>query len=75
MKILVLSSTRERDGIAEYTRQVFRPEFRKPGDVDFSIEDISPGNMLAAPFKKADVLHIQHEFFMFDRLVGVTAMI
>lgn len=75
-RILVLSSTRkERDGIAEYTRQVFRPEFAKPREVEFTIEDITPGNMLAAPFKKADLIHIQHEFFMFDRLVGATAML
>ena len=75
LKILVLSSTRkERDGIAEYTRQVFRPEFQKPGEIEFTIADITAGNMLAAPFKKADVLHIQHEFFMFDRLVGLSAM-
>jgi len=75
LKILVLSSTRkERDGIAEYTRQVFRPEFQKSGEIEVAIADITPGNMLAAPFKKADVLHIQHEFFMFDRLVGLSAM-
>lgn len=75
LKILVLSSTRkERDGIAEYTRQVFRPEFQKSGKIEVRIADITPGNMLTAPFKKADVLHIQHEFFMFDRLVGLSAM-
>jgi glycosyltransferase involved in cell wall biosynthesis len=75
LKILVLSSTRkERDGIAEYTRQVFRPEFQKQEEIDFRIADITPRNMLAAPFQKANVLHIQHEFFMFDRLVGLSAM-
>ncbi len=75
LKILILSSTRkERDGIAEYTRQVFRSEFQKPGEIEFKIVNITPGNMLAAPFQKDNVLHIQHEFFMFDRLVGVSAM-
>ena len=75
LKILVLSSTRkERDGIAEYTRQVFRREFQKPGQLEIKIADITPGNMLDAPFKKADILHIQHEFFLFDRLVGLSAM-
>jgi glycosyltransferase involved in cell wall biosynthesis len=75
LKILVLSSTRkERDGIAEYTRQVFRPEFQNPGKIEVKIADITPGNMLAAPFQNADVLHLQHEFFMFDRLVGVSAL-
>lgn len=74
-KILVLSSTRkERDGIAEYTRQVFRPEFAKASAVEFVIADITPGKMLAAPFKDADIVHVQHEFFMFDRLVGASAM-
>jgi glycosyltransferase involved in cell wall biosynthesis len=76
IKILVLSSTRkERDGIAEYSRQVFRPEFAKPGELEFTIDDITPGKVLAAPFRGASVVHIQHEFFMFDRLVGVSAMI
>jgi glycosyltransferase involved in cell wall biosynthesis len=75
LKILVLSSTRkERDGIADYTRQVFRPEFQKPGEIEVNIWDITPANMLAAPFQKADLLHIQHEFFMFDRLAGLSAI-
>ncbi|HEX3856353.1 MAG TPA: glycosyltransferase [Verrucomicrobiae bacterium] len=75
LKILVFSSTRkERDGIAEYSRQVFRPEFEKSGEIEVKITDITPENMLAAPFKRADVLHIQHEFFMFDRLVGLSAL-
>lgn len=76
LNILVLSSTRkERDGIAEYTRQVFRPEFQKPGAVEFRVVDITPGNMLKAPFQGANLLHIQHEFFLFDRLVGVSALL
>ncbi len=76
MRILVLSSTRkERDGIAEYTRQVFRPDFQQPGKVEFEIIDITPANMLRAAFQKVDILHVQHEFFMFDRLVGVTALL
>ncbi len=86
MKLLVLSSTRkERDGIAEYTRQVFRPALapREPAaesppgtaPIDLRIEDITPGTMLRAPFAGMDIIHIQHEFFMFDRLVGVTALL
>ena len=75
LKILVLSSTRkERDGIAEYTRQVFRPEFEKNGQVEVKIAEITPENMLSAPFKKVNVLHIQHEFFLFDRLVGISVL-
>ncbi len=75
IKVLVLSSTRkERDGIAEYTRQVFRKEFEKPDEAQVSVVDISLGHMLAAPFQQADILHIQHEFFLFDRLVGLSAM-
>lgn len=75
IRVLVLSSTRkERDGIAEYTRQVFRSEFQESAEVSVRVMDIAPGNMLAAPFQKADVLHIQHEFFLFDRLVGLSAM-
>lgn len=74
VRILVLSSTRQRDGIAEYTRQVFRPEFQALAGVTALIADITPVNMLKAPFSKHNIIHIQHEFFMFDRLVGVTAM-
>jgi glycosyltransferase involved in cell wall biosynthesis len=75
LTLLVLSSTRkERDGIAEYTRQVFRPDFQKSGAITFTIKDITLWKMLAAPFQKMDVLHIQHEFFMFDRLVGLSAL-
>ncbi len=74
IKVLVLSSTRkERDGIAEYTRQVFRPEFQS-AKIEFQIVDITLRNMLTAPFKKADLLHVQHEFFMFDRFVGLSAL-
>ena len=76
IRILVLSSTRkERDGIAEYTRQVFRPGFIKPDEVDVRIADITPAKMLATPFQKADIVHVQHEFFLFDRLVGMSAML
>ena len=76
IRILVLSSTRkERDGIAEYTRQVFRTEFAAPNAVEFSIENICPANVLRAPFKGQNILHIQHEFFLFDALVGVSALL
>jgi glycosyltransferase involved in cell wall biosynthesis len=43
--------------------------------VEVNIQDIKPATMLKAPFSEMDVLHIQHEFFMFDRLVGVTALL
>ncbi len=75
IKVLVLSSTRkERDGIAEYTRQVFNPQHQQTAAATIEVRDITPANMLAAPFQGADVLHIQHEFFLFDRLVGVSAL-
>ena len=75
IKVLVLSSTRkERDGIAEYTRQVFNPQHQQPTAAAIEVRDITPANMLAAPFQGADVLHLQHEFFLFDRLVGVSAL-
>ena len=74
IKVLVLSSTRQRDGIAEYTRQVFRPAASKVGEVEVTIQDIRWSTMLKAPFAKADVIHVQHEFFMFDLLVGLSAM-
>jgi len=75
LRLLVLSSTRkERDGIAEYTRQVFKPEFQAAHQVAVTVADITAGSMFCAPFQKADLIHIQHEFFMFDRLVGVSAL-
>jgi hypothetical protein len=73
MKILILSSTKKECGIAEYTRQLFRDEFESPS-VRFDVVDISCVNLLCAPFKKADILHIQHEFFMFDRFAGLSAI-
>lgn len=74
-KILVLSSTRkERDGIAEYTRQLFNPTFRTPGNAEVQIQDLSARTLLAAPFQRANIIHVQHEFFMFDRLVGLSAL-
>jgi glycosyltransferase involved in cell wall biosynthesis len=73
--VLVLSSTRkERDGIAEYTRQVFRQDLQNPDEVTARIQDITPAGMLRAPFQGADVLHVQHEFFMFDRWVGLSVL-
>lgn len=76
MKVLVLSSTRkERDGIAEYTRQIFNPAFSAGSGLEVAVVDLGFGTMLAAPFQRAEVIHIQHEFFMFDRLVGVSALL
>ncbi|MBN2506106.1 MAG: glycosyltransferase family 4 protein [Verrucomicrobia bacterium] len=76
IRVLVLSSTRkERDGIAEYTRQVFRPEFQDPAAVRVQLRDITPANILRAPFQGAHVLHIQHEFFLFDRCVGASVLL
>ncbi len=76
LKIIVLSSTRkERDGIAEYTRQLFNCALGDGRAAEVLILDLSPRTLLAAPFQKADIIHIQHEFFMFDRLVGLSAMI
>jgi glycosyltransferase involved in cell wall biosynthesis len=75
MKVMVLSSTRkERDGIAEYTRQVFNPTFFNTSTVKVEVRDLTLGALLTAPFQRMNILHIQHEFFMFDRLVGLSAM-
>jgi glycosyltransferase involved in cell wall biosynthesis len=75
MKVLVLSSTRkERDGIAEYTRQLFNPSFFAEQGLEVEVTDLAPASMLAAPFRPVRVIHIQHEFFMFDRLVGLSAL-
>ncbi len=74
-KVLVLSSTRkERDGIAEYTRQLFNRSFSRTGDISFEVLNLSPRNLFFAPFRRTDLIHIQHEFFMFDRLVGLSAL-
>jgi glycosyltransferase involved in cell wall biosynthesis len=75
-RILIFSSTRkERDGIAEYTRQLFNPPaFSNGTGMDIQVRSLSPGSLLLAPFYRADIIHIQHEFFMFDRLVGLSAI-
>ncbi|MCO5052371.1 MAG: glycosyltransferase [Verrucomicrobiae bacterium] len=76
MKVTVLSSARkERDGIAEYTRQLFNPAFWQGQDLQIEVWDVTLGNLLKAPFARANVIHVQHEFFLFDRLVGVTAFL
>lgn len=75
VRIYILSSTRkERDGIAEYTRQVFRHGLQAAKGPEIIIRDITPGTMLSAPFQGAQIIHVQHEFFMFDRLVGASAL-
>lgn len=76
LRVLVLSSTRrERDGIAEYTRQLFNPAFLPGRNVQIEVRNVSPLNLLTAPFTRPDIVHVQHEFFLFDRLVGVTALL
>jgi glycosyltransferase involved in cell wall biosynthesis len=75
IRVVVLSSTRkERDGIAEYTRQLFNCALGDGRATEVLVSDLSPRTLLAAPFQKADIIHIQHEFFMFDRLVGLSAL-
>jgi len=73
LHIVVLSCTSERDGVAEYTRQLFRKQFYQSVRASITIVGISPWHMLTAPFRHAQVIHIQHEFFTFDRFAGVTA--
>jgi len=73
-RIVVLSSTKERNGIADYTKQLFRAEFLRANRASVVIRDISFGAVIRAPFQRANILHIQHEFFMFDRFVGVSAI-
>lgn len=75
MRILVISSNRtQRDGIAEYTRQVFNPDHTKETGVEFTIEDVSCATILKAGFTREHVVHVQHEYFMFDRLAGASAL-
>ncbi len=74
LKIVVLSTTEQRDGIADYTRQLFRPEFQLANDAKVTVLRIALGNMLKTPFLRPGVIHMQHEFFMFDRLVGLSAI-
>lgn len=71
MKLLILAPTaKERCGIAEYTRQAFE------GDGAY-IKDLTWWNCFTAPFTVIaldfDALHVQFEFFLFDRIVGVSA--
>ena len=73
LKILVLSRTSERDGIADYTRQLFRGGRPKDDILSISVKNISPWQMFTAPFRRAQIIHIHHEFLMFDRFISITA--
>jgi len=74
IKILVLSRTSERDGIAEYTRQLFNGRGDEQGCASIFIKHISPWQMVSAPFRRFQIIHVQHEYFMFDRFISITAL-
>jgi glycosyltransferase involved in cell wall biosynthesis len=74
IKLLVLSSQRKKCGIADYTKELFNSENLKDKPVKISIEQIGLGSFLKAPFKGAHIIHVQHEFFLFDPAIGFSAI-
>jgi glycosyltransferase involved in cell wall biosynthesis len=74
IQVLVLSSNRKvKCGIKEYTNRVFNPEYYKD-NVSVEIKPIGFLNCLTSPFSKAKNVHLQHEFFLFDSLIGITGI-
>lgn len=72
--VLVLAPTdQEGCGVAEYTRRLYEAS---DGDIEYEILDLDWRNLIRAPFKSPapDIIHIQHEYFLFDRLVGISAL-
>lgn len=61
-------------GIKEYTNRIFNPEYYK-GNVSVDIKPIGFVNCLYSPFSKAKNVHLQHEFFLFDSLIGLTGVL
>lgn len=59
-------------GIKEYTERIFNKEYFKTDSI--IIKPLNLANCLLSPFQKFDVVHLQHEFFLFDKLVGVTGL-
>lgn len=74
IQVLVLSSNRKaKCGIKEYTNRIFNPEYYKD-KVSVEIKPIGFLNCLTSPFNKAKIVHLQHEFFLFDSLIGITGI-
>lgn len=74
LKIIVISSNKKgRCGIKEYTERVFNKEYYYNNFV--KILPISFINLIKAPFLKADIIHLQHEFFLFDSLIGFSGLL
>jgi len=70
-QILVLSSDRAKCGVKDYTKKLlaYLPEKTKEKLVE---KPINLKNLITAPFDKYQIIHIQHEFFLFDKAVGVS---
>jgi glycosyltransferase involved in cell wall biosynthesis len=74
IQVLVLSSNRKvKCGIKEYTNRIFNPGYYNE-NVSVEIKPIGFLNCLIAPFSKAKNIHLQHEFFLFDSLIGITGV-
>lgn len=69
-RVLVLGPTRaEGCGIAEYMRQVFS------GSRSVEIRPLNWFNCLICPLSRPTVFHVQFEFFLFDRFIGVSGLL
>lgn len=69
MNITVLAPTTEDCGVADHVRHIF-------GNAKgIKIKKACFKNFLLSPLNPdMDVLHVEHEFFMYDRFVGVTGL-
>jgi glycosyltransferase involved in cell wall biosynthesis len=74
IKLLVLSSLRTKCGVADYTNELFNSEYLEGKEIDYSKKQIKPINFIKAPFEGRQIIHVQHEFFLFDPLIGFSAL-
>ena len=70
-KILILNSHRKKCGVKDYTLNLIA---NFPGETKKNVVEkpISLINLLKSAFGKYKIIHIQHEFFLFDPAIGVT---
>ena len=75
--ILVLTSNKKgKCGIKEYTERIFNSKYQPTGSsFELEIQPITFLNCIKSPFSKFNIIHLQHEFFLFDSLVGISGLL
>ncbi len=75
LKTLILTSPRSKCGIADYVDNLFNQKnLASQSSFEFVILPLGFKNLLKAPFQGFKIIHIQHEFFLFDRFVGISGI-